>query len=87
MKPQKMTLGAHVSTTGGVDKAPQRGHEIGCDGMQVFTRNQRSWRSKPLTDEEISTFREQRERLAIRTVMSHDSYLINLASPDPARPG
>ena len=85
MKIGRMTLGAHVSTSGGVDKAPQRGHEIGCDGMQVFTRNQRSWRAKPLADEEVSTFREQRERLGIRAVMSHDSYLINLASPDPHR--
>jgi deoxyribonuclease-4 len=85
MKTAKMTLGAHVSTSGGVDKAPQRGREIGCDGMQVFTRNQRSWRAKPLTKEEIANFREERQRLGIRTVMSHDSYLINLASPDPVK--
>lgn len=78
-----LTLGAHVSTAGGVDKAPQRGREIGCDGMQVFTRNQRSWRASPLAAAEIAAFREGRERLAIRTVMSHDSYLINLASPEP----
>jgi len=79
----QLTLGAHVSTSGGVDKAPARGREIGCDGMQVFTRNQRSWRASPLGADEIAAFREARERLAIRTVMSHDSYLINLASPEP----
>jgi len=83
MAAPNLTLGAHVSTSGGVDKAPSRGREIGCDGMQVFTRNQRSWRATPLGKEEIAAFREDRERLAIRTVMSHDSYLINLASPEP----
>jgi deoxyribonuclease-4 len=82
MATSELTLGAHVSTAGGVDKAPQRGRAIGCDGMQVFTRNQRSWRASPLAAEEIAAFREARERLGIRTVMSHDSYLINLASPE-----
>ena len=77
-----MTIGAHVSTSGGVDNAPQRGADIGAAGMQLFTRNQKSWTTKPLEPEEIARFKADRARLGIRTVMSHDSYLINLANPE-----
>ncbi|HBB39864.1 MAG: deoxyribonuclease IV [Nitrospirae bacterium CG18_big_fil_WC_8_21_14_2_50_70_55] len=77
----QITVGCHVSTSGGVELAPGRGHAIGCDAMQLFTRNQRSWRTRPLAEEEIAAFREARAASRLRTVMSHDSYLINLASP------
>jgi len=83
----KVTVGCHVSTSGGVELSPGRGHEIGCDTMQVFTRNQRSWRTRPLSEEEITAFREARAASRLRTVMSHDSYLINLASPDEEKLG
>ncbi len=80
-----MQLGAHVSAAGGVDKAPTRGHEIGCQCIQVFTRNQRTWKAKPVSDQEANNFRHQRVEQGIGAVMSHTSYLINLAAPDPEK--
>lgn len=77
-----MRLGSHVSAAGGVDKAPQRGLDIGCQCIQVFTRNQRTWKAKPVDQAEVQAFRERRQSLGIEPVMSHASYLINLAAPD-----
>jgi len=79
-----MRLGAHMSIAGGVSKALERGHSIGCEAIQIFTRNQRQWRSKPLAPEEIERFKLKQEETGIRPVVAHDSYLINLGSPDEA---
>jgi deoxyribonuclease IV len=76
-----MFLGAHVSTAGGIDKAPTNGVRIGCEAIQVFTRNQRQWKSKPLSKIEIENYAREIEKSQIRFTVSHDSYLINLASP------
>jgi len=78
-----LRIGCHVSTAGGVDKAPDRGKKIGARCMQVFTRNQMSWKARPLEDAEADAFAARREACGIATVMSHDAYLINLCSPDP----
>ena len=75
-------LGAHVSISGGVDKAPKRGREIGCDSIQIFTKNQRQWKARPLSEDEIKSFKESLNVYSIRVVVAHDSYLINLGSPD-----
>ena len=75
-------LGAHVSISGGVDKAPKRGREIGCDSIQIFTKNQRQWKARPLSEDEIESFKENLNVYNIRVVVAHDSYLINLGSPD-----
>lgn len=77
-----MQLGAHVSTAGGPQNSPERGREIGCDCIQIFTRNQRQWHGKPITAEEATAFRENRRSQAIGTVMSHASYLLNLGTTD-----
>jgi deoxyribonuclease-4 len=77
-----MQLGAHISTAGGIAQAPARAADIGCDGMQVFTRNQRSWQVKPLSEQEIADYRAAVARYNLGTVMSHGSYLANPASPD-----
>ena len=77
-----MQLGAHVSAAGGVANAPQRGREIGCDCIQLFTRNQRTWQVSAVDAAEAAAFRASREANAITTVMSHASYLVNLASPE-----
>ena len=53
-----MRLGAHISTAGGVHKAFARGREAGCDSMLIFTKSNRQWRAKPLTDEDIIAYRE-----------------------------
>ena len=75
-------LGAHVSVSGGVNNAPERGRKLGCDCIQIFSKNQNQWKSKPLTDEAREGFKEGVKEHEIRSVLIHDSYLINLCSPD-----
>jgi deoxyribonuclease-4 len=77
-------LGAHVSTAGGVALAPARGAAIGATAIQVFTKTPNQWREPVLTDADVTEFRAALAPNGIRTVVAHDSYLINLASPDPA---
>ena len=79
-----MLLGAHVSTQGGVGTAPENASRIGAEAIQIFTRNQRAWRSRPLPEEEVKRFRSRRRAHGVRAAIAHDSYLSNLASPDPA---
>ncbi|MFQ5848069.1 MAG: deoxyribonuclease IV [Candidatus Methylomirabilales bacterium] len=74
-------LGAHMSIAGGVDKALLRGEQVGCDTIQIFTKNNNQWRAKPLTDQGIRTYREQRDATGIWPVIAHGGYLINIASP------
>ena len=71
-----------MSISGGVDKSIERGHAVGCDTIQIFTKSSNQWRAKPLADDEIDRFRSNRDKYGIRPVVAHDSYLINLASPD-----
>ena len=77
-------FGAHVSTAGGVSKAFQRAEDVGCDTMQIFTRNNNRWVSKPLDPKEIQRWRERWRQSPVRPVVSHAAYLINLASSDDA---
>ena len=74
-------LGAHMSIAGGVDKAPLRGREVGCETIQVFTKSNRQWRAKPLTDQEMDAYRANLAATGIGPVVAHDCYLINLAAP------
>jgi deoxyribonuclease-4 len=74
-------LGAHVSIAGGMDQAPLRGREVGCDTIQVFTKSSRQWRAKPLSEPEIAAFRANLAATGIRPVVAHDCYLVNLAAP------
>jgi deoxyribonuclease-4 len=75
-------LGAHVSTAGGLALAPERGRDIGAEAIQVFTRNQVQWAAKAVTAAESRAFREAVAANGIRSVLSHGSYLVNLANPD-----
>ncbi|MHA1149022.1 MAG: deoxyribonuclease IV [Promethearchaeota archaeon] len=79
-----MRLGAHMSVSGGKEKAFERGKQIGCETIQVFIRNVRGWVSKPLDKKEIDAFLKKKKevREEIWPVISHNSYLINLASID-----
>lgn len=79
-----MMLGAHVSTQGGVSLSPQNGVDLGCDAIQIFSKNQRQWGAKPLQEAEIAAFRENYVKSRLQGVLVHGSYLINVASPDPA---
>jgi len=71
-----------MSIAGGVDTAFLRGEEVGCDAMQIFTKNNNQWRAAPLTEREIRAYKTNRQRTGIDPILAHDSYLINLASPD-----
>jgi deoxyribonuclease IV len=76
-------LGAHVSTQGGVHNALARGTAIGATAIQVFTKTPNQWREPALTEESRTAFRRERDRSEIAQIVAHDSYLINLATPDP----
>jgi len=76
-------LGAHVSTSGGVASAFPRAADIGATAMQIFTKQASQWREPAIDDEERAKFRALRESSGILHTCAHDSYLINLASPDP----
>jgi deoxyribonuclease-4 len=79
-----MNLGAHMSVSGGVYKALERGAECTCNVVQIFVKNQMQWKAKPLTEEDVAAFKKARKETCIKTVVAHDSYLINLSSPDDA---
>jgi len=77
-----LLLGAHMSIAGGVDLAPLRGKEVGCQTIQVFTKSSNQWRARPLPPEEIERYRVNLRSTGIAPAVAHDSYLINLASTD-----
>lgn len=76
-------LGAHVSVQGGVHTGPARGLAIGATAIQVFTKTPNQWREPEITADAAAAFRRECERTGITSIVAHDSYLINLASPDP----
>jgi len=76
-------LGAHVSTSGGVHRSPARGRAIGATAIQIFTKTPNQWRDPILDDAVADEFRKSMTENEIRCSLAHDSYLINLASPDP----
>ena len=82
--PTNELLGAHVSTAGGPQTAWQRGVDIGATAIQIFTKTPNQWKEPVITDEVAAEFKAERAKSGIRGVVSHDSYLINLASPDEA---
>lgn len=85
IRPQTdMRLGVHVSIAGKISEAVERAHGLGCNAMQIFSRSPRMWAAKDLDPDEVTRFRELRERFGIRPVVVHASYLINLATPEGA---
>jgi deoxyribonuclease-4 len=77
-------LGAHVSTAGGPQTAPPRGVDIGATAIQLFTKTPNQWREPVLSDATIAAYRQAWTDSGLGVAVSHDSYLINLASPDAA---
>ena len=77
-------IGAHVSASGGVENAPLNAHNIGATAFALFTKNQRQWFSSPLTEESIALFKSRCAEYGFTPcqILPHDSYLINLGSPD-----
>lgn len=81
MKTQ-LFLGAHVSTSGGLVHAIDEGTQLGCTAIQIFTKNNRQWSYNTLSPKETIEFKEAKKKSAIKIVISHSSYLINIASPN-----
>jgi deoxyribonuclease-4 len=79
-----MNLGAHMSIAGGLHLACERGKEVGCDVIQIFVKNQRQWAAPKLEDTEARQFRAAQKAASIVTAFAHDTYLINMATPEPA---
>lgn len=77
-------IGAHMSVAGGLPRAIERARLHECESLQIFTRNANQWRAKPLAMDEVRQFREAVDATGIRPVVSHASYLINVATTDPA---
>lgn len=75
-------FGAHMSTVGGHHNAAVAAGEIGFETLQLFTKNNNQWNARPLTDEQIRAFADRLSEHALTTPVAHNSYLINLASPD-----
>ncbi len=75
-------LGAHVSIRGGIELAPERAKAIGAEVIQVFTKTPNRWNDPEVDPETGARFRQAVARQRLRGIVAHDSYLINLASPD-----
>ena len=78
-------IGAHVSAAGGVENAPLNAQKIGANAFALFTKNQKQWVAPPLTEKSIELFKLRCEEFGFLSehILPHDSYLINLGSPDP----
>src|SRR3972149_4190245 len=68
-------LGSHMSIAGGMDRAPLRGQQVGCDTIQVFTKSNRQWRAKDLSDREVEAFKANLKSTGIGPVVAHDCYV------------
>jgi deoxyribonuclease-4 len=77
-------FGAHLSIAGGLQNAISAALALRCGTVQLFTKNASQWRGKPLADDEIRAFRKALSASRLRFATAHDSYLINLATPDDA---
>ena len=77
-----MLIGAHVSTAGGLDKAVERGAEIGCESIQIFNQSPRMWRPTKYGPDDFAAFRETMDASPVEAVLIHAVYLINCATKD-----
>src|SRR4051812_17199227 len=77
-------LGAHMSIAGGCDRAVRAAHAVGFQTVQLFTKNNNQWKALPLTEAHVSAFRAALSETGIVDPVVHNSYLINLGSPDDA---
>ena len=77
-----MLIGAHVSTAGGLDKAIERGTDLGCESIQIFNQSPRMWRPTKYGTDDFSAFREAMADSPIEAVVIHAVYLINCATKD-----
>lgn len=78
-------VGAHLSIAGGHHKAIEKGEDLGCEVVQIFTKNNMQWLAAPLTEKAIETYKKKKEESSIQTLFGHSGYLINLAATDPEK--
>ncbi|MGO9601548.1 MAG: deoxyribonuclease IV [Isosphaeraceae bacterium] len=83
-KTSSCKFGAHMSIAGGYERALLAAHALGCQTVQLFTKNNNQWNAPPISAEQSALFRKTREQTGILDPVAHSSYLINLASPDDA---
>src|SRR5437868_3327955 len=79
----RLLLGAHISIAGGTREAPARAQALGATAIQIFTKMANRWAERACADDECVAFRAALADTDVRATAAHDSYLINLASPDP----
>ena len=77
-----LLLGAHMSIAGKPYQAIERGESIGCTAIQIFTKSNRQWKAKDLSEEGVSQFKKYWKDSSIRSIVAHASYLLNIGSPD-----
>lgn len=78
----QLLLGAHMSIAGGLDKAVLSGASIGCSTIQIFTKSNRQWSAKKLSNTEIDIYKETLTKVSINPIIAHTAYLINIGSPN-----
>ena len=83
--PHMILLGAHFSIAGGLHKAVFTASEYECTALQVFTKNATTWKERRLSSHDIEQFDVARKQSGVKSICSHTSYLINLASPEPSK--
>ncbi|MDQ3805673.1 MAG: deoxyribonuclease IV [Acidobacteriota bacterium] len=81
-QPGRPKIGFHAPIAGGLQNALLKARALGCDAVQIFSRNPRGWQARPLTAEEVETFKRVRRESGIDPVVIHANYLINLAAAD-----
>jgi deoxyribonuclease-4 len=81
---RELLVGAHMSIAGGIHHALALGLRAGCRTVQIFLKSSNQWKGKILTDEDRRLYLDAQKKSGIEPVVAHNSYLINLASPDPA---
>src|SRR3989449_7206717 len=79
-KDKRPKIGFHAPITGGLHSALLKSKELGCDTVQIFSRNPRGWMAKKLSIEDIRRFKAARRKTRISPVVIHANYLINLAA-------
>jgi deoxyribonuclease-4 len=82
---QSALVGAHFSTAKGLEHAILQAEELGCGVLQIFSRNARTWKEKMPSQRQVDLFRETRKTAGIQTILSHCTYLINIASNEPEK--
>ena len=75
-------IGLHLPIAGGLQNALLKAKALGCDTLQIFSRNPRGWKARPLEDEEVEQFKRVRGETGVAPVVIHANYLINLAAAD-----